>query len=106
MPLDAYDEQLERKAIAGRYKNIAKAVPHMLERLRQSSTFLTMVEQLHNEGWKDWHILLAVFNGAMNWHLKHANAGRDDHRVQDAGRVLYRQLSHEGESALDPPVPV
>jgi len=72
MPLDAYDEQLERKAIAGRYKNIAKAVPHTLERLRQSSTFLTMVEQLRNEGWKDWYILLAVFNGAMNWHLEHA----------------------------------
>ena len=83
MPLDAYDEQLERKAIAERYKNIAKAVPHTLERLRQSSTFLTMVEQLRNERWKDWHILLAVFNGAMNWHLEHANADRDIHRVQD-----------------------
>src|SRR5260221_6884554 len=57
MHLDAYDEQLECEAIAGRYKNIAKAVPHTLERLRQSSTFLTIVEQLRNEGWKDWHIL-------------------------------------------------
>ncbi len=106
MPLDAYDEKLELEAIAGRYKNIAKAVPYTLERLRQSSTFLSVVEQLRKEGWKDWHILLAVFNGVMNWRLEHADASRNVHRVQDNGRALFRKLSQEGESPLDPPIPV
>jgi len=40
-----------------------------LERIVPTQKFQLLKENLRNQGWKDWHILLAVFNLVMNYRM-------------------------------------
>lgn len=64
-----YNENEMKKVISNRYENISKAIPRQLEYLGKSEEFAEIVKKLRKWGWKDWHILLSVFNLMLN--LKH-----------------------------------
>lgn len=106
MPLKQYDEQAELCDIAFRYENTLRSFPQTLRRLQQNPAFLSVVEQLHDAGWKDWHILQAIFNGAINWYMELVGADYDSPRIKDEAMSLYQRLRDEGERALQQPIPV
>jgi hypothetical protein len=106
MPLEPYNEEFEREQIKSRYLNTPKAIHYTLERLRQSPEFPKTLQRLRVEGWKDWHVLLAIFNGVLNWHIARAGANTDFQRTVKERDAVFRRLMKEGEAADDPPVPL
>jgi hypothetical protein len=55
-----------------RYEGIPRMLRSTLPVLRASPEFQAIVATLRNDGWLDWHILLAVFNVATNWRMNNA----------------------------------
>jgi hypothetical protein len=104
MPLESYDEQSEREDIESRYANVLNTLPRTLPHLQQSPSFLLLVKQLRSNGWKDWHILQAVFNGVVNWTTQWLGTQTDRQRDQEGDRIVRRLLKH-GESPDDPLIP-
>ncbi len=107
MPFEKYDEGKELKAISRRYSAISSALPITLDRLRKSEFFLEVVEKLReNENWKDWHVLLAVYNAVINYHLKCQNADKDGEEVEAKANQIMQRFADIGESAEDPTIPL
>lgn len=50
-----------------RYHGFTRSISRTLHRLAREPEFLTTVEKLRSCGWKDWHILSAVFHFTMNY---------------------------------------
>jgi hypothetical protein len=65
-PAPGYDETSSHEAIARRYEVTPKKIPITLARLAQSPEFQHTLASLRSEGWKDWHVLLAVANTVFN----------------------------------------
>jgi hypothetical protein len=105
MPLETYNEQSELEDIGLRYANVQRSIPYTLKHLQKSPLFLSIVEQLKSEGWKDWHILQAIFNGMMSWYAEQSGANQDVQRLRSEGQVLFKRLFEEGESPHDPSIP-
>lgn len=61
-----YDRDLSLELVRERYENIPETLVATLPALRSHAPFLEVVQRLRATGWKDWHILLAVFNVAQN----------------------------------------
>ncbi len=105
MPLESYNEQSELEDIQLRYDNVQRSIPYTLKRLQQSLLFLSIVDQLKSEGWKEWHILQAIFNGLMSWYAEQSGANQDVRRLEDQGKALFQRLFEVGESPHDPSIP-
>lgn len=60
------------KAVKERYENTLKIIPITLTYLRRQSSFRQTVKSLRSQGWKDWHLLLAVFNVTASYRLAEA----------------------------------
>jgi hypothetical protein len=106
MSLEPYNEQSELEDIKLRYTNVQHMIPYTLKRLQQSPIFLSIVERLKSEGWKEWHILQAIGNGVMNWYTERSGANHDIQRIQDEGKAVFQRLFEEGEAPHDPPIPL
>lgn len=104
MPLESYNEQSEHEDIELRYSNVSRALPHTLPHLQRSPSFLLLVKQLRSDGWKDWHILQAVFSGVVNWSTERLGTQQNQQRDQEGDRIVRRLLKH-GESLEDPLIP-
>ena len=61
------EEQLQH--IRNRYLRLRELLPLTISALREDPAFLDVVERLRAAGWKDWHILLAIFNIGYNYRL-------------------------------------
>lgn len=105
MPLEPYDERAELEDIASRYERVFARLPRTLPRLRQDVIFGNLVRRLRGDGWRDWHIVQAVMNGVINWHLARMGHDRDPEAMKSVGGSLTRRLLEEGETAEDPAVP-
>ena len=71
--LTEFDEQEAKARITRRYAKIPGSIPRTLERLNASPEFAEVVASLREQGWKDWHILLAIKNVAVNYWINHAD---------------------------------
>lgn len=69
-PGPTYDQAKTLGWIRNRYENALPPVRHTVTRLRRSERFRRTLEVLRGEGWKDWHILLAVMNIAFNYRMQ------------------------------------
>lgn len=92
------DEALE--AVARRYAHAAEMLPLTLARLRQSADFHRAVEMLRLEGWKDWHLLLAVGNVTWNYRGFHLYG---PHGLSD--QDVARRIAYEPEDDASLKVP-
>jgi hypothetical protein len=59
-PAPKYSERDSLEAIMNRYEGILTKLPVTIVRLSQCTEFQQTVAELRGEGWRDWHILLAV----------------------------------------------
>lgn len=106
MPLETYDEQRELEEIARRYERCFASLPFTLPRLQGDAIFCNLVRRLRTEGWLDWHILQAVVNGVINWHLACMNADHDPEAMRTVGGPFTRRFLETGEAAGDTPIPL
>jgi hypothetical protein len=106
MPLKPYDQPSMLRDIVFRYENARRSFPQTIRRLQQDSAFLSTVERLHDAGWKDWHIVQAIFNGAINWYAIQAGVDYHSPKIRDEAMKLYQELREKGEGILKPPIPV
>ena len=58
--IDEYDESQSSLLIEKRYKNSVVPIQLTLEKLKTDENFKEVVRKLRSEGWKDWHILMAM----------------------------------------------
>jgi hypothetical protein len=66
-PGPGYSKAIAEESIRERYDVIQKLIPVTLRRLRKQKDFLDVVTYLRGRGWKDWHILSALFTSVMNF---------------------------------------
>ncbi|MBS2039866.1 hypothetical protein JST97_33080 [bacterium] len=71
-PGPGYSAEGSAKDIGARYVGFARPIRRTLEMLGSSPEFLTVANRLHSEGWKDWHLLAAVFHVTMNERINSA----------------------------------
>lgn len=69
-PGPTYDQAQVLGWIQNRYENALPPVRHTVARLSRSESFRRTLEVLRDEGWKDWHLLLAVMNIALNYRMR------------------------------------
>jgi len=64
-----YDEAQSKELIEKRYKNSFVPIRITLERLKTDEKFKETVRKLRSEGWKDWHILMAMALVVVNYRV-------------------------------------
>src|SRR6266568_3637808 len=52
-----------------RYRRFARPIERTVKRLASTSEFQVVVAALRADGWKDWHLLCAIFHITMNHRL-------------------------------------
>lgn len=65
-----YDRGKSLELASGRYRNITSMLVATLPALRAHEPFMEVVANLRADGWKDWHILVAIFNIAQNHRVR------------------------------------
>jgi hypothetical protein len=98
--LDKYNETESKSAIARRYENALVPVRLTLKVLCRSPAFQQCVRNLHNAGWKDWHILMTVASVAVNYRATHIRAN-----VANRNAVFLAEMNRE-ETDDSIPVPI
>jgi hypothetical protein len=98
-----YNQQESFKAIGNRYYRSLKFLKYSLPRLAKEGKFLDTVATLREEGWKDWHILLALVNIRFN-HVIHSTIGA--HAPIEQFKATHSLLNKRDEEADDPLVPL
>lgn len=61
-----FDEADALKQVENRYRRIQAEFPFTLRQLSRETAFQSLVAELREEGWKDWHILQAVASARLN----------------------------------------
>ncbi len=98
-PGPTFSPDAQRRLIEARYRRLTDGLGATLPVLQASASFLGLVGELREEGWKDWHILAAAGNLAWNYHLQHREQGPPT-------KAEVPTLNFEEELADSPPVPV
>src|SRR5215208_3945343 len=77
---------------------------YTLPRLRQSTAFRDVVAALREQGWRDWHILMAVLNATANLRMNALiNAGLKREKVFEQYRAKFRVGTEEAPNEPEPP---
>ena len=58
-----------KKMIERRYMNCIPSIRLTLKRIVPTKRFQSLKNSLRSQGWKDWHILMGVFNFVMNYRM-------------------------------------
>lgn len=93
LPLKRATKEERLKAVKRRYEETQRIFPKTLERLRGTRAFQELVQAVRNEGWRDWHILSAVANLAMNY--RNHQAGLTPEQIRKAGLSLGKPETEE-----------
>lgn len=91
-----FDEREAIQLIENRYRNTTKMFPITLRQLSKNAEFQKLISKLRDNGWKDWHILLAVTNVRLNFLVD-----VHDPRYKE----LMRAAMKRGETMQDPLTP-
>lgn len=102
-PGPGYEQAIAQVQIRNRYEGFTRPIVHTLRRLRAEPAFLAVVATLRAEGWKDWHILSAIFHITVNFRISQR---RIVLLSPDAEMEAYQRLAHQHESLDALPVPL
>jgi hypothetical protein len=103
-PAAGYDHELALQAITDRYETLRAPVRLTLTRLSSSDAFMMTVSELRRAGWKDWHLLTAVANIAVNKRAV-ARGINMTTSISNADVQRFRALMFDEEQASDPLTP-
>jgi len=65
-----YNKDESKKMIERRYKNCIPSIRLTLKRIIPTKRFQSLKNSLRSQGWKDWHILMGIFNFVMNYRME------------------------------------
>ena len=65
-----YDKKKAEEIIKARYTKSIPSIRITLKRIVPTTSFQLLKEKLRSQGWKDSHILLAIFNLVMNYRME------------------------------------
>ena len=94
-----YSEQEQLDTIRRRYENSVRPVRLTLDRLTQQDHFIELVDKLHSDGWKDWHILMALANLVVNYRV---NASVSPSSLGSAQEVTLEYMNREEDESSIP----
>lgn len=97
-----YSEEEQLDAIRRRYENSVKPIRLTLDRLSERDQFIELVDRLRNEGWKDWHILMALANLVINYRVNASVSPSSPNSAQDV--TLEYMNREEDEKSI--PIPL
>lgn len=98
-----YDESQSKDLIEKRYKNSLAPIRITLERLKTDEKFKETVRKLRSEGWKDWHILMAMALVVVNYRVnaRHRVPGQN---FEEITKVFSVEMNKpESEESLPTP---
>lgn len=102
-PGPGYDPEAAKAQIQNRYENFTIRIAYTLRRLVHEPSFQEVVASLRADGWKDWHILMAVYHVTVNYRINHrAPLWLSEEAEREYAERIARQ--HEAEDAM--PVPL
>lgn len=102
-PLPDHTSEGVAQVIERRYERARLPVHQTLTRLVAHAVFRDAVTTLRGEGWRDWHILMAVSGVATNYR---GHAVVPDDAPQAAWSAEMNRLMRESESDASVPVPL
>jgi hypothetical protein len=97
-----YDRGESLQSIKNRYAKSPGLLKYTLPRLMKTESFRSTVAALRGDGWKDWHILLAVGGIRLNFV---ANQTIPKGAKFEEYRKTFGQLMDRDEAESDPPPP-
>ncbi len=98
-----YNEAQSKELIEKRYKNSLIPIRTTLERLKTDEKFKEAVRKLRSEGWKDWHILMAMALIVVNYRVN-ARPRTPGQNFKEMTEVFSKEMNKpESEESL--PVP-
>jgi hypothetical protein len=97
-----YSEEEQLNAIQRRYENSLRPIRLTLDRLTERDDFTNLVDKLRNEGWRDWHILMALANLAVNYRASVSASPSSRESAQEA--TLEYMNREEDEDSI--PIPM
>jgi hypothetical protein len=101
--IPSYSAEESADAARSRYAHVQETLPLTLARLRESAEFRAVSTALRQDGWRDWHILLAVANQTWNYRIARAIGPLG---LLDAEDDAWRKYAHQREDTSSPEVPL
>jgi len=99
-----YDKNNAEKMIKRRYENCVPSIRHTLKRIVPTKEFQAIKNSLHTKGWKDWQILMGIFNFIMNYRIeKMGILGNQQVMIKFQESYLYQK---EDENSIQIPINV
>jgi len=95
-PGPTYSRETAEELLRNRYEVFAQNMRYTLPRLLGDEGFRDLITQLRAEGWKDWHIALAVFSRTHSLRISASGYRRDD-LSDPATREKLSLLAYEPE---------
>ncbi len=95
-----YDKKKAEELIKARYAKSIPAIRLTLNRIVPTEQFQNLKNKLRNKGWKDWHILLAIFNLVLNYRM--SELGIRTINAMDNFRQKFMQEEEKEESLIVP----
>lgn len=100
----AYDRQEMLRVIGERYEVLAAPIRFTVQRLAEDEAFMTLVASLREQGWKDWHLLIAVANITINERAARRGLNMTTSITRDDVQ-RFHALMQEDESTEEEPTP-
>lgn len=98
----SYSKTVSERTIRRRYERCSLQLKHTLPRLKRDTSFLGTAAQLRKEGWRDWHILLAIAQIRINYIVNTTLGPPSLASVQEMSKSLFERE----EQQTDPVVPL
>lgn len=100
-----YDRAASLDGITSQYETMLPPVRLTLPRLAQDPAFKELSASLRAQGWKDWHLLLAVVNIVVNRRAAHLGLNMTT-PISQSDIERFRTLMEKEERADDPETPL
>lgn len=101
-----YSKEKSMKGIKNRYENALLPVRITLNALSKDSSFFHVATKLKNEGWKDWHLLLAICNVVTNHRVNEIIKLLPKRPLLNEQNDLMKQQLSQAENEFSIPIPL
>ena len=97
-----YTKEKADEMIKRRYENCIPSIRLTLKRIIPTKRFESLKISLRSLGWKDWHILMGLFNFVMNYRMKKMGIlGNQDAMIKFQEVYPYKE---ENEQSIEVPL--
>ncbi len=96
-PGPTYSDELAEEMARNRYETITDKTHITIARLQRHEPFMQVVRDLRADGWRDWHLLTALYNVSCNARMAARGLNTSDVVLSPSGARAIQALSLERE---------